>query len=59
MSVPHLDTRIVDGRRSILFGPYAGANPRFLKHGSWLDFPASIDRHNIGSLLSMAGNNTP
>ena len=59
MSVPHLDTRIVDGRRSILFGPYAGANPRFLKHGSWLDFPTSIDRHNIGSLLSMAGNNTP
>ena len=59
MSVPHLDTRIVDGQRSILFGPYAGANPRFLKHGSLLDLPRSITRDNIGSLVSMARRNTP
>lgn len=59
MSVPHLDTRIVDGRSSILFGPYAGANPKFLKHGSMLDLPRSVGRDNIGSLLSMARKNTP
>ena len=59
MSVPHLDTRVVDGRRSILFGPYAGANPKFLKHGSMLDLPRSVGRDNIGSLLSMARRNTP
>ncbi|MEH6797555.1 MAG: FAD-dependent oxidoreductase, partial [Rhodococcus sp. (in: high G+C Gram-positive bacteria)] len=59
MSVPHLDTRIVDGRRSILFGPYAGANPKFMKHGSLLDLPRSIDRYNVGSLLKMARGNTP
>ncbi|MFI8568404.1 malate dehydrogenase (quinone) [Rhodococcus sp. NPDC078407] len=59
MSVPHLDTRIVDGQRSILFGPYAGANPKFLKHGSLLDLPGSVNRDNIGSLLSMARANTP
>lgn len=59
MSVPHLDTRIVGGQRSILFGPYAGTNPRFMKHGSLLDLPRSIRRDNIGSLLTMARNNTP
>ncbi|MDI9897828.1 malate dehydrogenase (quinone) [Rhodococcus sp. IEGM 1381] len=59
MSVPHLDTRIVDGQRSLLFGPYAGANPKFLKHGSLLDLPGSITRDNVGSLLSMARANTP
>ncbi|KQU61062.1 malate:quinone oxidoreductase [Rhodococcus sp. Leaf278] len=59
MSVPHLDTRIVDGQRSILFGPYAGANPKFLKHGSLLDLPRSISRDNVGSLVSMARANTP
>lgn len=59
MSVPHLDTRIVDGQRSILFGPYAGANPKFLKHGSLLDLPGSITRDNVGSLLTMARANTP
>lgn len=59
MSVPHLDTRIVDGRRAVLFGPYAGADPKFLRHGSLLDFPSSITRHNVASLLSMARSNTP
>ncbi|WP_415973188.1 malate dehydrogenase (quinone) [Rhodococcus sp. 077-4] len=59
MSVPHLDTRIVDGQRSVLFGPYAGANPKFLKHGSLMDLPSSITRDNVGSLLSMARTNTP
>jgi L-2-hydroxyglutarate oxidase LhgO len=33
MSVPHLDTRIVDGKPSLLFGPFAGINPKFLKKG--------------------------
>ena len=34
MSVPHLDTRIIDGKRGLLFGPYAGWNMKFLKKGS-------------------------
>jgi len=42
MSVPHLDTRVVDGKASLLFGPFAGLNPIFLKHGSILDLPLSI-----------------
>ena len=41
MSVPHLDTRFVDGDRSLLFGPYGGFSPKFLKSGSLLDLPLS------------------
>ena len=37
MSVPHLDTRVIGGKHSILFGPYAGFSTKFLKHGSLLD----------------------
>ena len=39
MSVPHLDTRVIGGQHSLLFGPYAGFSSRFLKHGSLLDLP--------------------
>ncbi len=42
MSVPHLDTRVVDGEKSLLFGPYAGFTTKFLKRGSFLDLPLSI-----------------
>ncbi len=51
MSVPHLDTRVVDGQASLLFGPYAGWTPKFLKHGSWLDLFASIRWHNLGTMI--------
>ncbi len=54
MSVPHLDTRIIDGKRSILFGPYAGFSTKFLKHGSLWDFFGSIQPSNIRSLLAVA-----
>ena len=47
MSVPHLDTRVVDGRRSLLFGPYAGFNTRYLKAGSLLDFFSTVRPGNI------------
>ena len=57
MSVPHLDTRVIDGKHSILFGPYAGFSTKFLKHGSLLDFFRSIRRGNIGPLLAVARDN--
>ena len=57
MSVPHLDTRIVDGKASLLFGPYAGFTPKFLKRGSWFDLPGSIRLHNIGPMLAVARHN--
>ncbi|WP_368499735.1 malate:quinone oxidoreductase [Herbiconiux sp. A18JL235] len=57
MSVPHLDTRIVDGRPSLLFGPYAGFSPKFLKTGSWFDLPGSVRLHNLGPMLAVARDN--
>ena len=53
MSVPHLDSRVVDERHSILFGPYAGFSPKFLKEGSWLDLVKSVRPDNIGPLLDV------
>ena len=47
MSVPHLDTRYVDGKRALLFGPYAGFKTNFLKQGSVLDLPKSLRLHNL------------
>ncbi|TBV10555.1 malate dehydrogenase (quinone) [Stutzerimonas kirkiae] len=57
MSVPHLDTRVVDGKKSLLFGPYAGFTTKFLKQGSILDLPLSIRPANIGPMLAVARDN--
>lgn len=57
MSVPHLDMRVVNGEASLLFGPYAGADPKFLKHGSVMDLPMSVRGSNIGPYLSVARDN--
>ena len=54
MSVPHLDLRLIDGDHSLLFGPYAGFSPKFLKAGSLVDLPRSVRPHNIGSMLGVA-----
>jgi malate dehydrogenase (quinone) len=57
MSVPHLDTRVIGGRHSLLFGPYAGFSSKFLKHGSLLDLVESIRPGNVKPLLSVARDN--
>ena len=59
MTAPHLDTRMIDGRRGLLFGPFAGFTPKFLKKGSWLDFGRSIRKDNIGTLLAVARDEMP
>ncbi|MHA6164220.1 malate dehydrogenase (quinone) [Pseudomonas sichuanensis] len=47
MSVPHLDTRVLDGKRVILFGPFATFSTKFLKNGSYLDLLGSTTMHNV------------
>jgi malate dehydrogenase (quinone) len=57
MTVPHLDTRMVDGKQSLLFGPYAGFSTRFLKHGALTDLFTSLTIHNFIPLLDVARDN--
>ncbi|MCD2442866.1 malate:quinone oxidoreductase [Agromyces sp. SYSU K20354] len=57
MSVPHLDTRVVDGETALLFGPYAGFTPKFLKSSTWFDLPFSIRFHNLGPMLQVGLKN--
>ncbi|XZF14431.1 malate:quinone oxidoreductase [Chitinophagaceae bacterium MMS25-I14] len=59
MSVPHLDTRIIDGKQALLFGPFAGFSTRFLKNGSLLDLPLSIQIGNIRPMLAAGFHNIP
>lgn len=59
MSVPHLDTRLIEGKKELLFGPYAGFSTKFLKHGSFMDLPLSIKPNNILPMLSAGIKNIP
>ncbi len=57
MSVPHLDTRVVDGEASLLFGPFATFSPKFLKNGRITDIVAQVRPGNIGPMLKVAIDN--
>lgn len=57
MSVPHLDSRHIDGEKSLLFGPYAGFSTKFLKNGSPADLFGSVKGDNIKSLLAVGRDN--
>jgi len=52
MSVPHLDTRYIDNKKTLLFGPFAGFSPKFLKTGSNLDLITSVKPHNVLTMLA-------
>ncbi len=59
MSVPHLDTRMIDGKKSLLFGPYAGFTTKFLKSGSLMDFPTSFRPDNLIPMMAAGARNIP
>ncbi|MWV46273.1 malate:quinone oxidoreductase [Paenibacillus sp. HJL G12] len=57
MSVPHLDTRFIDNKKSLLFGPFAGFSPKFLKTGSMFDLIGSVKPNNIFTMLAAGAKN--
>lgn len=59
MSVPHLDTRMMNGEKALLFGPFAGFSTKFLKNGSYWDLPLSLELDNIFPMLSAGFKNIP
>ncbi|MEQ8211549.1 MAG: malate dehydrogenase (quinone) [Lacipirellulaceae bacterium] len=60
MAVPHLDTRIIDGKKALLFGPFASWTTKFLhRGGSWTDLPRSLKLSNLGTLIKVGLANMP
>ncbi|HEO8420351.1 malate:quinone oxidoreductase [Mycobacteroides abscessus subsp. abscessus] len=57
MSVPHLDTRFIDNKKSLLFGPFAGFSPKFLKTGSMFDLITSVKPDNLFTMLAAGAKN--
>jgi malate dehydrogenase (quinone) len=57
MSVPHLDTRIIDGQQALLFGPFAGFSTKYLKTGSYLDMIKAIGPGNIWPMMAAGWHN--
>ncbi|WP_407427063.1 malate:quinone oxidoreductase [Arcticibacter sp.] len=59
MSVPHLDSRVINGKKALLFGPYAGFSTKFLKQGSFFDLLSSLRISNIVPMLAAGIQNIP
>jgi len=59
MSVPHVDTRMINGQKELLFGPFAGFSMRFLKSGSQLDLAKSFRFDNMMPMISAGLSNIP
>jgi malate dehydrogenase (quinone) len=59
MSVPHLDSRVINGKKELLFGPYAGFSTKFLKKGSYFDLPLSIKLGNMRPMIIAGLKNIP
>ncbi|MCE3204032.1 malate:quinone oxidoreductase [Paenibacillus sonchi] len=57
MSVPHLDTRVIDKKESLFFGPFAGFSPKFLKYGSVFDLITSVKPGNLTTMLAAGAKN--
>jgi malate dehydrogenase (quinone) len=59
MSVPHIDSRMINGEKALLFGPFAGFSTRFLKNGKYSDLPLSIKTNNVLPMLVAGYKNIP
>ncbi|ONF50531.1 malate dehydrogenase (quinone) [Methylobacterium radiotolerans] len=59
MSVPHLDTRVLGGKRVILFGPFATFSTKFLKEGSYFDLLSSTTTSNLWPMMKVGVDEFP
>ncbi|QDI93089.1 malate:quinone oxidoreductase [Salicibibacter halophilus] len=59
MSVPHLDTRYIGNKKTLLFGPFAGFSPKFLKAGSMFDLATSVKPDNLTTMIASGAKNIP
>lgn len=59
MSVPHLDTRVLGGKRVILFGPFATFSTKFLKEGSYFDLVSSVTTSNAWPMVRVGIDEYP
>ena len=59
MSMPHLDTRVINGQDWLLFGPFAGWSPKFLKAGKVTDLPLSVKPNNLASMIGVGLTELP
>ncbi len=59
MSVPHLDTRVLGGKRVILFGPFATFSTKFLKEGSYFDLLTSTTTSNVWPMMKVGIDEYP
>ncbi|AOW10915.1 malate:quinone oxidoreductase [Flavobacterium gilvum] len=59
MSVPHIDSRMINGEKALLFGPFAGFSTRFLKNGKYSDLPLSIKTNNVIPMIAAGYKNLP
>ena len=57
MSVPHLDTRVIDGENVLLFGPFATFSTKYLKNGSLLDMFSSMTTDNFMPMVNAGMDN--
>jgi len=57
MSVPHLDTRVIDGETVLLFGPFATFSTKFLKQGSLLDMFSAMTTDNFLPMVNAGIDN--
>jgi len=54
-----IDSEFIEGKKSLLFGPFAGFTMKYLKHGSQLDFPLSFKPDNFATMVIAGIKNIP
>lgn len=57
MSVPHIDARVIDGKRVVLFGPFATFSTKFLKNGSIFDLLSTTTFSNVMPMADVGIDN--